>query len=81
MSGPLARYEAQVEAGAIEADAAQKLIAQEFERLYVALSKADRKAHGWRTLLSGWQKKQNAPVRGIYLWGTVGRGKTFLMDQ
>ena len=27
----------------------------------------------------GWKRKTNSPI-GVYLWGTVGTGKTMLMD-
>ncbi|MBT8140833.1 MAG: cell division protein ZapE [Gammaproteobacteria bacterium] len=32
------------------------------------------------SVLKRWNKKQLKPVKGLYLWGKVGRGKTFLMD-
>lgn len=81
MTGPLARYKAQVADGTIEHDAAQERVAHEFERLFNELSGSARPQRGWRSLLSGLRAQQRTPVRGIYLWGTVGRGKTFLMDQ
>ena len=31
-------------------------------------------------LFSGWLGGRNEPVKGLYLWGGVGRGKTFLLD-
>lgn len=29
---------------------------------------------------SWWRRAKRPPIRGLYLWGGVGRGKTFLMD-
>ncbi len=30
--------------------------------------------------LSRWLRRKPAPIKGLYLWGGVGRGKTWLMD-
>ena len=81
MTSPVARYKAQVEAGAIEKDAAQEAVAEEFERLFNELDRAKAAVHGWSGWLSKLRKRRPDPVQGIYLWGTVGRGKTWLMDQ
>ena len=35
---------------------------------------------GWRTLFKSRRDEEGPTVRGMYLWGGVGRGKTFLMD-
>ncbi|MEO6102965.1 MAG: cell division protein ZapE [Pseudoxanthomonas sp.] len=53
---------------------------------HAALRQLDRIHHellesgeaGWREKLSFWKKPE--PVRGLYFWGGVGRGKTFLVD-
>lgn len=34
----------------------------------------------WRALLGRWGRPGAQVERGVYLWGGVGRGKTFLMD-
>lgn len=37
----------------------------------------DRQPHWWSGLFG---RSVQTPIRGMYLWGSVGRGKTFLMD-
>jgi len=81
MSSPLARYKAQLAAGTIEHDPAQERVAHEFERLFADLCSNDRPGRGWSALFPGLRRQRTKSIRGIYLWGTVGRGKTYLMDQ
>ena len=57
-------------------DAAQTDALQRFERLYEDLIALERLEASIIRLLA---RKQ--VVRGIYLWGGVGRGKSFLMDS
>jgi cell division protein ZapE len=60
-----------------EADAAQRAAADRLQRLYAELLgfKARRRS-GLRKLLNASLKVP----RGVYFWGGVGRGKSFLMD-
>ncbi len=58
-------------------DAAQAAVVDRFETLQHSLEARERKARGWLARLVG---SAPPPVRGLYLWGGVGRGKTFLMD-
>jgi cell division protein ZapE len=57
-------------------DAAQKGALQAFDRL---ASDLVRTGQSGRSLFRMFQRQQ--PVRGLYLWGGVGRGKSFLMDS
>ena len=74
-----ARYSALVASGAIERDPAQVTLLRRLEALAETLGgyRLARKgsALGW---LFG--KKNPAPPKGLYVWGSVGRGKTMLMD-
>ncbi|MGQ0749322.1 MAG: cell division protein ZapE [Betaproteobacteria bacterium] len=56
-------------------DTAQEQVLRSFDRLHHELVAFDRQ-ESWlfRRL------RRRHPVRGIYLWGGVGRGKSFLMD-
>jgi len=75
----LAQYEALVSSGAIEPDPAQREVAQAFGDLEQRLSryKPLRKQGLLGRLFAD---KDDAPPRGLYVHGDVGRGKTMLMD-
>jgi cell division protein ZapE len=59
-----------------ELDAAQENALQAFERLYEELTGLERLEASIVRLLA----RRRAP-QGIYVWGGVGRGKSFLMDS
>ena len=72
---PLAIYEARITHGGYKVDPAQRRAIGELDRIWTELT-----AHpvsGWWAKLRGQQRK---PVTGLYMWGGVGRGKTWLMD-
>ncbi|HEV2511854.1 cell division protein ZapE [Bosea sp. (in: a-proteobacteria)] len=75
------RYDALVASGAIERDPAQVAVVRRLQALSETL--ASRKlakkssALGW---LFGRKQPAADAVKGLYIWGSVGRGKTMLMD-
>ncbi|MBK8524308.1 MAG: AFG1 family ATPase [Betaproteobacteria bacterium] len=74
--GMLDAYAATLAARGYAADAAQQAAASRLQRLYTELLsfKVSRRST-FRRLLS-----RAEPPRGVYFWGGVGRGKSFLMD-
>lgn len=73
---PSQLYEQHCQQHGLVADSRQKSALAHFDRLHAALIESRKPRTGWRRLF----KRKPAPVRGIYLWGDVGRGKTMLMD-
>jgi len=80
MSSAVAEYERLVRAGEIAPDAHQSHAVQALERVRGALVDAGPLQQSWRSRLTGLLGGRREPVKGIYLCGPVGRGKTFLMD-
>ncbi|MGB3539923.1 MAG: cell division protein ZapE [Mesorhizobium sp.] len=76
------RYDHEVSGGAIERDPAQERIVAALDRLIyeIAAKRLAKKssALGW---LFAARKKTLEPVKGLYIHGSVGRGKTMLMDM
>ena len=65
---PLQTYQTRLEQNEVSFDERQQSALQELERVY-------------QVLLSNLSDKDKVePIKGVYLWGDVGRGKTFLMD-
>src|SRR5271170_4961255 len=76
-----ARYAAGVAGGTIERDAAQVAVIGTLARLEerIVEYRLARKSSSLGWLFAGREKKQ-APLKGLYIYGDVGRGKTMLMD-
>ena len=64
-------YAARIAAGALQPDAAQEAVLPALDRV------RDQLEHPVRR---GLFRRTTEPVRGLYLWGGVGRGKSMLMD-
>ena len=82
MSRPFrARYDALIQSGEIERDPAQRALANRLARLESQLAeyRLARKSSslGW---LFGARARQQKTIKGLYIFGEVGRGKTMLMD-
>jgi cell division protein ZapE len=76
MSRLIARYQAAVAAGELRPDPAQRAVIERLTRCAEELEARPRRGSIlWRAL-----GKRPAAVRGVYLWGGVGRGKSMLMD-
>ncbi len=72
---PKAQYLHEIESGVIWRDELQAQVVDEFERLYQDF--ISPKNNAWS--VSRLWKKTTAP-KGLYIYGSVGRGKTHLMD-
>jgi cell division protein ZapE len=80
--GPLALYRARRAAGVLRPDPAQELAVEKLQSLWRALSSytPNNGAHGWRARL-GLAPAADPPPSGLYIFGSVGRGKTMVMDM
>ncbi|MDH5766128.1 MAG: cell division protein ZapE [Gammaproteobacteria bacterium] len=73
-------YTARIQSDNFVADPAQQKIISKLNQLYTELCEQESAKHQFVNKISrtmGWSNQ----VKGIYLWGGVGRGKTWLMDM
>lgn len=80
-----AAYDRRVAEGAIKDDAAQRMVLPTLDRLVAALARPHPAGKPGGILGRIFGAKANPPpsgpeLKGIYLWGGVGRGKSMLMD-
>lgn len=88
---PLERYQLDVAAGTIAPDPAQEQAVRHFQRLYDDLMRVPERPCG--AVITAWQlltrarqrgavcrRADESRIKGLYLYGGVGRGKTYLMD-
>jgi cell division protein ZapE len=80
VTGPRAEYERRVASGALERDAAQQPAVDELERLYRELDSSRRRERSMIGRLGNLFGRSEDRIRGVYLFGNVGRGKTALID-
>ena len=75
MTSVLSRYEALVASGELRVDDEQARAALRLNELQY-----DLEANRGGGLLGRFRARKVQPVRGVYIWGGVGRGKSMLMD-
>ena len=74
---PLQRYQLDIQNRKIKTDELQWQALQHTQRVY---SDLNLKGQTKKSFFSSLFKKE-MPVRGLYLWGGTGRGKTYLVDS
>lgn len=81
---PIARYQRDLQREDFRRDESQALAVKYLQELYEALlaDEAARREVGLGALFKKILGRDNrTPIKGLYFWGGVGRGKTYLMDN
>lgn len=81
MSTPLERYQRDLGGAGFVKDPAQANAVRHLQQLHDELLAHSKESDGLLARLFGAKSKALEPVKGLYFWGGVGRGKTYLMDN
>ena len=73
------RYHQDMAQGNLLPDSAQLMAIEELQKVFDALQKRQGKASS-TSFMKRFFSEKYLPVKGLYFWGGVGRGKTYLMD-
>ncbi|MFV0277124.1 MAG: cell division protein ZapE [Parahaliea sp.] len=79
-TSPLQRYQADLEREGFSYDAAQEQAVLRLQDLYTRLQARRGGKAGLGALWRRLKREQPEPEVGLYFWGGVGRGKTYLVD-
>lgn len=77
---PRSLYLEQLQQGHVVEDQHQLEIVQRLDRLHQLLEQDSEPAGTVAQLLRQWSGRKKTPLQGCYIYGGVGRGKTWLMD-
>ncbi|MAT94733.1 MAG: cell division protein ZapE [Halioglobus sp.] len=81
MTTPWQRYQADLQRQDFSHDPAQEEAVRLLQDLYERLCSAPQSSGGLRAFIGRLRGDTPEPETGLYLWGGVGRGKTYLMDN
>ncbi|HIF9386576.1 TPA: cell division protein ZapE [Photobacterium damselae] len=80
---PIEKYQLDLKQPDFVADPYQAAVIEQFDELYQNLLQQkpeQAKVSFWHQWFPPSQQAKSVPIKGLYLWGGVGRGKTYLMD-
>lgn len=83
MTSPWERYQSDLQRTGFSIDSTQENAVRHTQRLYEELLSDSKTSIGyWATLRAKLrERKPKRVIRGLYLWGGVGRGKTHIIDN
>lgn len=81
---PIEKYNQDLKRDDFQYDSAQENAVKHLQRLYEDLQNKPLPVSGFKKVLNRWKrvvvKAEQKTTQGIYFWGGVGRGKTYLVD-
>lgn len=80
---PKERYQRDLNEHGFAEDKAQAIAIEHLQRLYETLIQeyqSPRNRHWFTSIMSRLKGEAKSRIQGLYFWGGVGRGKTYLMD-
>ncbi|GHE99499.1 cell division protein ZapE [Thalassotalea profundi] len=81
---PLEKYKQDLTRDDFQYDVAQENAVKNLQRLYEDLKNKPLPVTGFKKVLNRWKrvvaKQEPKRLKGLYFWGGVGRGKTYLVD-